>query len=222
MLPPLAPGGYNSRVPTRRNEDHFSRLARQKGFAARSVFKLQEMQDRFRLFRPGARILELGAAPGSWSQFCLQALAGRGLVVGVDLNQTSFRPPAGPAAEYRFLQGDLLSAEVEARLAEWGPYDLVLSDAAPQTSGSHVVDTHASLVIAGRAVQLAVLLLKPGGNAAVKVFQGGEEGALLETLRAAFRRARAFKPGASRSESREVYLLGLGRMAGAAGASRAS
>jgi 23S rRNA (uridine2552-2'-O)-methyltransferase len=218
-------------VPIRRNEDHFSRLARQKGFPARSVFKLQEMQDRFRLFRSGARILDLGSAPGSWSQFCLQALDGRGLVVGVDLNEPSFRPPAGPAAgsptatspaaEYRFIRGDLLSPEVEARLAEWGPYDLVLSDAAPQTSGSHVVDTQASLEIAARAVQLALLLLKPGGSAAVKVFQGGEEGVLLQKLRAGFQRARAFKPGASRSESREVYLLGLGRLAAAKGPSAA-
>ena len=222
-LPCRGPESYNTvLVPTRRNEDHFSRLARQKGFPARSVFKLQEMQERFRLFRPGARILDLGSAPGSWSQFCLQALAGRGLVVGVDLNEPSFRPAGGSSPEYRFLRGDLFGPEVEARLAEWGPYDLVLSDAAPQTSGSHVVDGQASLEIADRAVQLAFRLLKPGGNAAVKVFQGGEEGALLEKLRAGFQRARAFKPGASRSESREVYLLGLGRLAAAAGASGAA
>jgi len=198
----------------RRTEDHYSRRARQQGFAARSVFKLQEMQERFRLVRPGARILDLGAAPGSWSQYCLQALAGRGLVVGVDLNEPSFDRHQGTGAEFRFLRGDLFAPEVEARLAEWGPYDLVLSDAAPHTSGSHLVDAQASLELAGRALELALRLLKSGGATAIKVFQGGQEGKLLERLRAGFTRARAFKPEASRSESREVYFLGLGRRAG--------
>ncbi len=198
----------------RRTEDHYSRRARQQGFAARSVFKLQEMQERFRLIRPGARILDLGAAPGSWSQYCLQALAGRGLVVGVDLNEPSFEWRQGTGAEFRFLRGDLFAPEVEVRLAEWGPYDLLLSDAAPHTSGSHLVDAQASLELAGRALELALRLLKSGGGAAIKVFQGGQEGELLERLRAGFARARAFKPEASRSESREIYLLGLGRKPG--------
>ena len=198
----------------RRTEDHYSRRARQQGFAARSVFKLQEMQERFRLIRPGARILDLGAAPGSWSQYCLQTLAGRGLVVGVDLNEPSFPPPAPGGAEFRFVRADLFAPELEARLAQWGPYDLVLSDAAPHTSGSHLVDGQASLELAGRALELALRLLKSGGGAALKVFQSGEEGVLLERLRAAFSRARAFKPEASRSESREIYLLGFGRKPG--------
>jgi 23S rRNA (uridine2552-2'-O)-methyltransferase len=198
----------------RRTEDHYSRRARQQGFAARSVFKLQEMQERFRLIWPGARILDLGAAPGSWSQYCLQVLAGRGLVVGVDLNEPSFHRSPGPGAEFRFLRGDLFAPEVEARLAEWGPYDLVLSDAAPHTSGNRLVDSQASLELAGRALELALRLLKSGGGTAIKVFQGGQEGELLERLRASFARARAFKPEASRSESRELYFLGLGRKPG--------
>ena len=198
----------------RRAEDHYSRRARQQGFPARSVFKLQEMQERFRLIRPGYRVLDLGAAPGSWSRFCLQALSGRGLVVGVDLNEPSFSRPGPAGAEFRFLRGDLFAEEVQARLAEWGPYNLVLSDAAPHTSGSHLVDAQASLELAGRALELAFLLLKPGGGTAIKVFQGGEEGTLLARLRQGFARARAFKPEASRSESREVYLLGLGRQPG--------
>jgi 23S rRNA (uridine2552-2'-O)-methyltransferase len=195
----------------RRTEDHYSRRARQKGFPARSVFKLQEMQERFRLIRPGARILDLGAAPGSWSQFCLQTLAGRGLVVGVDLNEPSFSRLGPEGAEFRFVRGDLFAPDVETRLAQWGPFDLVLSDAAPHTSGSHLVDGQASLELATRALELALLLLKSGGSAAIKVFQGGQEGELLQRLRAGFAGARAFKPQASRSESREVYLLGLGR-----------
>ena len=199
----------------RRQEDHYSRRARQQGFAARSVFKLQELQERFRLIRPEARVLDLGAAPGSWSQYCLQALAGRGLVVGVDLNEPSFERGKGTGeAEFRFLRGDLYAPEVEARLTEWGPYDLVLSDAAPHTSGSHLVDAQASLELAGRALELALRLLKSGGGTVIKVFQGGQEGELLGRLREGFTRARAFKPEASRSQSREVYFLGLGRKPG--------
>jgi 23S rRNA (uridine2552-2'-O)-methyltransferase len=108
----------------------------------------------------------------------------------------------------------MFSPEVEGRLAEWGPYDLVLSDAAPHTSGSHLVDGQASLELAGRALELALRLLKPGGGTAIKVFQAGQEGELLGRLRDGFARARAFKPEASRSESREVYLLGFGRKPG--------
>jgi 23S rRNA (uridine2552-2'-O)-methyltransferase len=194
----------------RRSEDHFSRQARRQGFPARSVFKLQEIQERYRLIRPGARILDLGAAPGSWSLFCLERLNGRGRVVAVDLNEPSFRPAAGRGeAEFRFLKGDLLSAEIERQATVLGPYDLVLSDAAPHTSGSSVVDSQASLELASRAFELACCCLKPGGNLVVKVFQGGEEGTLLERIRGAFARARALKPGASRSESREVYFLGF-------------
>jgi 23S rRNA (uridine2552-2'-O)-methyltransferase len=196
----------------RRSEDHFSRQARRQGFPARSVFKLQEIQERYRLIRPGARILDLGAAPGSWSLFCLQRLKGQGQVVAVDLNEPSFRPPAGfGGSVFRFLKGDLFSAEIERQLIGLGPYDLVLSDAAPHTSGSPLVDSQASLALAGRAFELACRCLEPGGNLMVKVFQGGDEGALLQRMRGAFARARALKPGASRSGSREVYFLGFQR-----------
>jgi 23S rRNA (uridine2552-2'-O)-methyltransferase len=194
----------------RRSEDYFSRLAKQKGFPARSVFKLQEMDERFRLIRPGARILDLGASPGSWSRYCLQKLGGRGLVVGVDLNAPSLQDAS---AGFRFLQGDLFDEALEGKLSAWGPYDLILSDAAPHTSGTSLVDSQASLKLAERALVLARLCLKAGASMVVKVFQGGEESLLLARMRAVFRRARAFKPGASRSESREVYFLGLEKKA---------
>jgi 23S rRNA (uridine2552-2'-O)-methyltransferase len=168
------------------------------------------MQERYRLIRPGQRILDLGAAPGSWSRFCLEKLNGRGRVVAVDLNEPSFQPPAGDAqAEFRFLKGDLFTSEIERQIAELGPYDLVLSDAAPHTSGSSLVDNQASLNLACRAFELACIGLKPGGNLVIKVFQGGEEVSLLERIRGAFARARPFKPAASRSESRELYFLGF-------------
>jgi len=196
----------------RRSQDAFGRRARREGYPARSVFKLRELQERFRLIRPGARILDLGAAPGSWSLYCLETLKGRGRVVAVDLNELSIQPKAAAqGSELRFLKGDLFSAEIERQAAELGPYDLVLSDAAPRTSGASIVDSQRSLELAGRAFELACRLLKPGGNLVVKVFQGGEEATLLERIRGAFAKARALKPEASRSESREVYFLGMGK-----------
>jgi 23S rRNA (uridine2552-2'-O)-methyltransferase len=192
----------------RGGEEYYSRLARSKGFPARSVFKLQQMQARFRLLRPGSRVLDLGASPGSWSQYCLQQVGAEGVVVGVDLNEPAFEVPRG--GRYHFLRGDIFSAETERRLLELGPYDLVLSDAAPLTSGSGLVDARRSLEIASRALQIAVYGLKQGGTLVVKVFQGGEEKQLLSAMGVRFQRARAFKPEASRRESRELYYLGFG------------
>jgi 23S rRNA (uridine2552-2'-O)-methyltransferase len=191
----------------KRSPDYFSRLAKQKNFPARSVFKLQEMQERFGLFKAGQRILDLGSAPGSWSKYCLQHLGPHGLLVGVDLETVRMQPPAGP--RYRFLQGDIFSPEIAARLHELGPFDVILSDAAPRTSGSSLVDAEVSLKIAERVLEIAARNLEHGGHLVVKVFQGGEEGRLLQSMKSIFRRARAFKPKASRSESRETYFLGL-------------
>jgi 23S rRNA (uridine2552-2'-O)-methyltransferase len=191
----------------RRNGDYYSRLARQKDYPARSVFKLQEMQERFAVFKAGQRVLDLGSAPGSWSKYCLERLGPKGLVVGVDLQPPRFQPPSG--ASYRFLQGDIFSGQTRAALRKLGPFDVILSDAAPSTSGSGLVDAHGSLEIARAVLEIAEELLKPRGNLLVKVFQGGEEGQLLRRMRSLFRRARAFKPQVSRNRSRETYLLGL-------------
>jgi 23S rRNA (uridine2552-2'-O)-methyltransferase len=191
----------------KRTEEYYSKLARLKDFPARSVFKLQEIQDRFSLLKTGQKVLDLGSAPGSWSQFCLQRIGSKGSLVGVDLEPVSFKVP--PGKRYRFLQGDICSSEIAGTLGELGPYDLVLSDAAPRTTGSDLVDTQGSLEIVQRAIEIATNTLKPGGNLVVKVFQGGEEGQLLRQMRSLFRRARAFKPAASRNKSRETYFLGL-------------
>jgi 23S rRNA (uridine2552-2'-O)-methyltransferase len=191
----------------KRSADYYSRLAKQKNFPARSVFKLEEMQERFSLLKTGQKVLDLGSAPGSWSKYCLQRLGPKGQLVGVDLEPVSIAQPFGGC--YRFLQRDIFSGGILAALGELGPFDVVLSDAAPRTSGSGLVDAQGSLELAERALEIAVDTLNPGGHLVVKVFQGGEEGQLLHRMKSLFRRARAFKPKASRGESRETYFLGL-------------
>jgi 23S rRNA (uridine2552-2'-O)-methyltransferase len=191
----------------KRSQDYFSKLARKKHFAARSVFKLQEMQDRFHLFKPGDRVLDIGSAPGSWSQFCLERLGGNGFVVAVDLQDPRF--DASRRGGYRFIRGDIFDAEVQTAIRNLGPYDLVMSDAAPNTSGSGLVDAQISFEIAGKVLEIASSSLKAHGNTVVKIFQGGDEGKLLGYMKKHFRRAKAFKPGASRSESREIYFIGF-------------
>jgi 23S rRNA (uridine2552-2'-O)-methyltransferase len=164
------------------------------------------MQERFGLLKAGQKVLDLGSAPGSWSKYCLQRLGPGGRLFGVDLEPVSIPKPS--EGRYSFLQGDIFSAAVLTALSEMGPFNVILSDAAPRTSGSGVVDARRSLEIAERVLEIAERTLEPGGHLVVKVFQGGEEGLLLKRMRALFRRARAFKPKASRNESRETYFLG--------------
>jgi 23S rRNA (uridine2552-2'-O)-methyltransferase len=199
--------GLSTRVVVKRSGDYYSRLARQRDFPARSVFKLEEMQERFSLIEAGRKVLDLGCSPGSWSKYCLRLLGPEGQLVGVDLEMTDISQP--PGWGYRFLQGDIFSDSIRIALEELGPFDLVLSDMAPRTTGNSLVDAQRSLELADRALEISLGTLNPEGHLVVKVFQGGEEGQLLQRMKTHFRRARGFKPKASRGESRETYFLGF-------------
>ncbi len=180
-------------------------MAQKQGYPARSVYKLQELQQRFRLIKPGTRILDIGASPGSWSQFCLELLKGKGKLVSVDLSTLII-----PEKEnFTFIQGDLFTREIYEHCLLLGPYDLILSDAAPSTSGNRTVDSQASLEIGTRVLQIASAGLIQGGNLVIKVFQGGDEGSLLQQLRQRFKKTRAFKPQASKKASKETFFLGF-------------
>ncbi len=190
----------------RRTEDYYARQARQAGYAARSVYKLEEMHRRFQLIRRGDSILDIGAAPGSWSQYCLKILAGSGLVVGVDLKPSTLPPTPG----YRHIQGDIFSPELTRELISLGRFTLVLSDAAPATTGNRTVDTQASLAIGRRVRTLASDLLRGGGKLVLKLFQAEEVPAFVRELGNDFTWVRTFKPRASRKESMELYILASG------------
>jgi len=188
--------------------DYYWRKSKEEGYPARSVFKLQEIQQKHGPVKPAGRVLDLGASPGSWSMYLLDMLAGGGSVTGVDLNEPDGKLIA--RKNYRFLLGDFTSEEVEKRIREAGPFDVIVSDAAPSTTGNRTLDTARSAEIAGKVIEICERCLVPGGNCVLKIFQGGEEREVLARMRRLFTAAKAFKPRASRSDSMETYFIGLG------------
>lgn len=186
--------------------DFWSRKAFSEGYPARSVYKLKEINEKFGILKKNYHVLDLGAAPGSWTVFVLRALEGTGHITSVDLNPLS-KNVAGD--NLVFIQGDLYDEDVRRRAQELGPYDAVICDAAPPTTGNRTVDTARSAGLVELAVFYARTMLKEGGNFAVKIFQGGDQQKLLQQMREIFVSARGFKPEACRSESFETYLIGL-------------
>jgi 23S rRNA (uridine2552-2'-O)-methyltransferase len=188
-------------MPRHRPQDHFGRRAREAGYPARSIYKLQEIDKRLRLLKPGQRVLDLGAAPGSWSLYAAERVGPSGRVVGIDLQPIQIAAPA----QVRFLELDIAALTPES-LGAGGPFDVVLSDMAPHTSGQRHRDQYASYELYMQALRAAELLLAPGGFFVAKIFQGPE----LEAARAATARllekVKIIKPEASRSESFEIFI----------------
>ncbi len=188
--------------------DFWAIKAKKEGYPARSVFKLMELDKKFRLIKPGMKILDIGAAPGSWSLFVLKQLNGKGFLSAVDLSPMGIKPPY---SNYFFLKGDLYSPEVRKAVAEHGPYDLVLSDAAPATTGSHSLDTDRSEAIVEAVLDYADEMLRAGGNVVCKLFVGGGERDILDRIKENYETARGFKPIACRQVSFETYVVGMHR-----------
>ena len=188
----------------RQLNDPFVAEAKAKGYRSRAAFKLIEIDDRFRLLRSGARVVDLGCAPGGWVQIALAR--GAGSVVGVDLLAVEPLPGA------TLFQMDFTDPDCGPRLIEalGGAPDLVLSDMAPNTVGHRQTDHLRIVGLVEAAVDFAVEVLKPGGAFITKAFQGGETAGLLKTLKANFDAVRHVKPKASRAESSELYLVATG------------
>jgi 23S rRNA (uridine2552-2'-O)-methyltransferase len=184
-------------------DDHYARRARSEKWLARSVYKLEEIDRKFRLLPPGARILDLGCTPGSWSQYALGKTGPRGHVIGVDLA----RPERLSAPNFAFIQGDVREIDPERLLAEIGPRDLVISDLAPKTTGVKSADASRSAELVRSALDIARVLLRPGGRFLCKVFEGEEVQELRQELSRAFGKVRTIRPKAVRKGSREIYLL---------------
>jgi 23S rRNA (uridine2552-2'-O)-methyltransferase len=191
---------------TRQLNDRYVAEARRLGYRSRAAFKLEQLDRRFRLLARGMRVVDLGCAPGGWSQVAAARIAPSGRLIGIDLKATDSLPDAF------LLQGDFRDGAVveEIRAALAGPADLVLSDMAAPATGHAATDHLRVVALAEDALALATTLLKPGGAFVVKVFQGGAEGDLLATLKKAFREVRHAKPAASRAESAETYVIAKG------------
>jgi 23S rRNA (uridine2552-2'-O)-methyltransferase len=188
--------------------DRFFRKAKAEGLRARSAYKLDEIQRRFRVVPPGGRVLDLGAAPGGWLQVAAREAGPRGFVLGVDLEPIARLP--GPVETW---VADALAPELAARLRAQGraPYHAVLSDLAPRTSGIREADEARSLELAERALALALGVLEPSGSFVVKVFMGGGFEAFLRTCKASFSKVRVARPEPSVARrSRELYIVGTG------------
>jgi 23S rRNA (uridine2552-2'-O)-methyltransferase len=185
--------------------DYYRKRARVEGYVARAIYKLKAVDEKYRLFKAGQRVLDLGCSPGSWLQYIGPRVLPGGLVVGVDLTP----PEIELAPPLYFLPGDVESLDLAAIQAISPYFDVVLSDLAPKTTGVREVDQQRSLELAWKAWEWARELLRPGGHFLVKVFEGPDTPNLVAALKAAFRQCHRLKPAGSRPASREIYLLGL-------------
>jgi 23S rRNA (uridine2552-2'-O)-methyltransferase len=188
----------------RQLNDPFAAKARAHGYRSRAAYKLTEIDDRFRLLRPGARVVDLGLAPGGWTQVAIE----RGVthIAGVDLLPVDPLPPA------HILQMDFTDPACGPKLIELlgGPPDVVLSDMAPNTVGHRQTDHLRIIGLIEAAIEFAIEVLRPGGAFVAKAFQGGETSALIADLKRHFAEVKNVKPKASRAESSEIYLVATG------------
>lgn len=190
--------------------DEFVKRANREGYRSRAAYKLMELDDRDKLIRPGMAVVDLGAAPGSWSQVVVERLKGQGRVIALDLLEMQ----AMPGVE--FIQGDFTDDEVLARLEaslHGRPVDLVICDMAPNISGISTVDQARSIVLNELALDFALKWLKPGGGFLVKMFVGSGYDEAVGEIRQGFEKTATRKPKASRDRSNEVYVLATGKKA---------
>jgi len=189
-------------------DDHYVNLAKQEGWRSRAVYKLQEIDDKDQLFKSGMCVVDLGAAPGGWSQWTTHKVGRNGEVFALDIL------PVEPFAGVTFIQGDFREDEVYTSLVSslnGRDVDVVMSDMAPNMSGNKGVDIPRAMYLVELCVELADQVLKPNGDLLMKVFQGEGYDELLRNLRAKYSKVITRKPKASRPRSKEIYLLARGK-----------
>ncbi|HET6281927.1 MAG TPA: RlmE family RNA methyltransferase [Polyangia bacterium] len=189
----------------RHRHDVFFKRARDAGFVARSIYKLEEIDKRLRLLRRGQRVLDLGCRPGSWLQYAVGAVGPQGAVVGIDRDAL---PHAIPGA--RVITGDIFAVTDTELLADLRAFDVVLSDMAPDTTGVRATDQARSASLFEEALGRALRLLAPAGAFVGKIFQGPDFEAIRRRMTARFAEVRVLKPESSRAQSIEIYLCGKG------------
>ena len=184
-------------------QDHYSQRAKKDRYPARSVYKLQEIQQKHRLIKKGDKILDLGCAPGSWLLYAAKLTGDRGRVVGVDLKPVTIQ--AGPNIE--IIKGDVFKLDAGTLGSD---FNVVMSDMAPATTGHKAVDAARSAGLCEAALAIAECVLVPGGSFVCKIFQGPDFNQFVATVRAGFDKQKIFKPKSSRKASKEIFVIGLG------------
>lgn len=188
-------------------KDHYFKKAKQNNFVARSIFKLEEIDQKFKMIKPKQQILDLGASPGSWSQYCSQKIGENGKILGVDLKEVTVK-----LKNATFIQADLRDLELENIFAEHGfnePFDIILSDMAPNTTGIRMTDQARSTELCELALQIATRFLKKNGHFVCKLFHSDDFSGLREKIKDEFQQFHAVKPDSTRKISKEIFLVGL-------------
>lgn len=193
----------------RKVQDYYFKKAKKEKYPARSVYKLEEAQKKYQFLKTGNAVLDLGCQPGSWSIYAAKTIGPKGLVVGVDL-QEGKKVIVAKAAEIVWLLDDIMADDIDGKIQQTREsFQVILSDIAPRTSGNKWVDQQQSLNLARRVLELAGKLLEKGGNFYVKVFEGEDFREYVDSVRKSFKTVKIVKPRSSRSESREVFVLGM-------------
>lgn len=195
--------GYDS-------NDYYTKKAKENNFAARSVFKLEEMDQKYKIFKPQQKVLDLGAAPGSWSQYASQKIKAEGFLLGLDLQKINVKLPNAVFVEADLLKDDLGQICLNLGLKE-ALFDVVMSDMAPKTTGIKFTDQARSLELCEMALSLSDLYLKKNGTFVCKLFHSEEFKTFQNNMKAKFKRVEVLKPKATRQISKEIFFIGLGK-----------
>lgn len=188
-----------------KKEEYYSRRAREEGYPARSVYKLKEIDEKYKIFQRGNKVLDLGCAPGSWMMYIAEKIGGEGKVIGVD-----FEDPKIPlAANMRFVKKDIAELGRDDFLEFNKGFDVVVSDLSPKTTGVKTADIVNSVMLANKALALAKLVLRPGGNFVCKVFEGELAENFFQEVKKNFEFVKRFRPKAVSKESREFFVVAL-------------
>ncbi len=205
---PKKKGGSGKQKVRKGNwDDHLTERAKKENYPARSVYKLEEIQKKFRVIKKGDRILDLGCSPGSWLLYAAKVAGSQGEVIGLDLKPVTIKIPAHSKA----YTGDILNMDDRLDVNVGKDYNLVISDMAPATTGRKDVDALRSLELCQMAFSVAKERLLAGGSFVCKIFQGGDFKGFTEELKTCFQVCKVFKPESCRSQSKEIYIIGTGK-----------
>ena len=184
-------------------QDHYSRQAKKDRYPARSVYKLEEIQQKQRLIKKGDKILDLGCSPGSWLLYAAKLTGDRGRVIGIDLKPVKIQA----ASNIEIMTGDVFALDAGSLGSD---FNVVLSDMAPATTGHKAVDAARSAGLCEAALAIAQSVLLPGGSFVCKIFQGPDFNQFIDSVRTGFDKQKIFKPRSSRKASKEIFVIGLG------------